>query len=62
MEGNALNTLAVIITSITSVVTGAVSWMGSILTFITDNPIVYVPILLAFAGYGVGLLRRVFKW
>lgn len=48
MEGNALNTLAAIITSITSVVTGAVSWMGSILTFITDNPIVYVPILLAY--------------
>lgn len=54
--------LADIITSIGTMVTGIVTWMGSILGFITTNPIVYVPILFAFAGVGVGMLHRVFKW
>lgn len=57
-----MTTLAGIISNITDIVTGIVTWMGDILDFIVDNPIVYVPILFAFAGVGVGMLRRVFKW
>lgn len=45
-----------------NVITAGIGWAGDVLSFITSNPIVYVPILFAFAGFGVGLLRRVFNW
>lgn len=52
-------TLSTILTNIGSIVTSAVTWMGSIVTFITANPLVELFVLVSFVGLGVGLLRRV---
>lgn len=52
-------TLASILTDIGSIVTSAVSWMGSIVTFITSNPLVLMFVVLSVVGLGIGLLRRV---
>lgn len=57
-----MTTLSAILTDTGSIVTSGISWAGQVLGFITSHPIVYVPILFAFAGFGVGLLRRVFNW
>lgn len=52
-------TLSSILTDIGSIVTSAVSWMGSIVTFITSNPLVLMFVVLSVVGLGIGLLRRV---
>jgi len=52
-------TMASILTDIGSIVTAAVSWMGSIVTFITANPLVELCVIVSFVGLCVGLLRRV---
>lgn len=53
-------TMSAIIADIGLVVTGAVSWMGQVVTFITENPLVLMGVIIGFVGLGVGLLRRVF--
>ena len=52
--------MAAILTAVTSVVTEAVSWVGSFAGAITasGNEILLIPICLAVAGFGVGILKR----
>lgn len=47
-----------IINHVGSVVTGAVSWLGSFATAITANPIIEFFVIMSAVGLGVGLLRR----
>lgn len=50
--------MANIITDVGSIVTGAVSWLGSFASAITANPIIEFFVLMSAVGLGVGLLRR----
>lgn len=52
-------TLASILTSVGSVVSSAVDWMGDIVTFVTSNPLVLLFVTISLVGLGVGLLSRV---
>lgn len=57
--------MAAIIGFVGDMVTAAVSWVGSFAGLFTantegvlNNPILLVPICLAVAGFGVGILKR----
>lgn len=52
--------MSALITNVTSVVTAAVGWVGDFAGTITaaGNEILLVPICLAVAGFGVGILKR----
>lgn len=50
--------MADIITAISSLVTGSVSWLGSIVTTVTATPLLLFFVLAGFVGIGIGLLMR----
>lgn len=52
--------IEVLLTSVGSVVTAAVSWMGSFLATITHsgNELLLLFVLLPIVGLGIGLVRR----
>lgn len=50
--------MADIISAIGSLVTGAISWLGSYASAITSNNLILIFVIVAFVGLGVGLLRR----
>lgn len=54
-------TVASILTDVTSIVTSAVSWIGSFVGAITSNPLLLMFVIVAFVGLGVGLIRRLIK-
>ena len=51
-------TLASILTDIGSIVTQALVWAGSVVTFIQSNPIVMVFVLIPLVGLGIGMVKR----
>lgn len=53
-------TMSAILTDVGLIVTNTVTWMGSIVNFITENPIVLMGVIIGFVGLGVGLLSRIF--
>lgn len=54
--------MASIITAITSLVTGAISWTTSYLTLITGNDVlVLFCIALPLVGLGIGVIRRLVR-
>lgn len=59
MEGAAV-TLSTILSSIGSVVTSAITWMGDYLSLITKqgNEILFIFCVIPIVGLGVGLVRR----
>nr|DAM04777.1 MAG TPA: hypothetical protein [Inoviridae sp.] len=46
------------ISDIGSFVTGAVSWVGSFVGAITDNPLILGFVLVALIGTGIGVINR----
>lgn len=60
MEGTAL-TLASLITDVGSVLTGLVGWMGSIITFITGQPLVMIFVLLTICITAFAAVSRMVK-
>lgn len=54
-------TVSTILTNVTSVVTEAVSWIGSYVGAITSNPLILTFVILSIAGMGVGLIRRLIR-
>lgn len=55
-------TLEVFLSNVGSIITAMVTWMGNILTFITDNPILYVGIIgILFVSFTVGIVLRLFR-
>lgn len=58
MEPSAIE---VILTSVSSVVSSAVTWMGSFLSTITSNPLLLLFVIIPFVGLGVGLIRRMIR-
>lgn len=54
--------LSAFLTNVGSIITAMVTWMGDILTFITDNPILYVGIIgILFVSFTVGIVLRLFR-
>lgn len=53
--------MASLISSITSVVTAAASWIGTYVSVITaeGHEILLIGIIVSFVGLGVGLIRRI---
>lgn len=61
MEGGAAVAMSTIITDVGSIVTAAVSWIGSYAGAITANPIIEMFVITGFVGLGVGLIRRLIR-
>lgn len=51
-------TMGAIITDVGSVVTGAFSWAGSAVTFITSNPLILLMFIIPLVGLGIGFVKR----
>lgn len=47
-----------ILSSVTSFVTAASSWITSYVNVITSTPLLLMFVIVAFVGLGVGLIRR----
>lgn len=55
-------TMDSILTSISSVVTKAIDWMGDFLTAITGSPVLLLFVVaIPVVGLGIGLLNRLFR-
>lgn len=50
-----------LLTSVTSFVTGAISWMRSFVWVITDRPLLLAFTIVSFVGLGVGLIKRIIR-
>lgn len=55
-------TIATIVTQVGDLLTGVVSWFGSVLTFITSNPLamfgILAPVATVLIYKGFGLVKR----
>lgn len=51
-------TMETIITNVGSIITAAMTWATSAVTFITSNPLILMFVLISLVGIGVGLVRR----
>lgn len=54
------STLSSVLGNITTALTSAVGWVGTIANTITSTPLLLVGCVLTFVGFGVGLFRRMF--
>lgn len=50
--------LSEILSAIGLFFTNFVNWVGSVISFITDNPILLIFVILAIAGIVIGMVRR----
>lgn len=51
-------TMGAITGAITTIVGGSVTWLTSIVTYVTSSPLVLFFCLFSFVGIGIGLLMR----
>lgn len=51
-------TMADILSSITSIVTSAISWLTQVVTAVTSQPILLLFVVFGFVGTGIGIFRR----
>lgn len=54
-------TIATLLGNVTTMVTSAVSWIGSFVGAITGNPLILMFVIVAFVGLGVGLIKRLVR-
>lgn len=54
-------TLSTILTDVGTIVTQAVSWIGSYVGVITSNPLIEMFVVVSFVGLGVGLIKRLIR-
>lgn len=54
-------TIATLVSDVGSLVTGAVSWIGSYMGAITSNALLEAFVITAFVGLGVGLIKRIIR-
>lgn len=50
-----------LLTEATGFLTWVITSMGSVLTFITSNPLVLAPFIISIAGAAIGFLFRVWR-
>ena len=51
-------TMTSIISAITEIFTGGVSWLGTVSDTVTGNPLLLFGVLIGFIGVGIGLFKR----
>lgn len=51
-------TLAAILADVSSIVTSALSWATSVVTFIVSNPLIMLFIVVSLVGLGIGMVKR----
>ena len=57
-----MTTVAGFLTTLGDILTSVITWLGQMLTFITANPVILVPMLMFFVTGGViGLITRVMR-
>lgn len=54
-------TVSTILGNVTTFVSSAVSWVGSFVGAIVDNPLILTFVVVAFVGMGIGLIKRLFR-
>ncbi len=54
-------TLSSLVGEVSTIVTGAVGWIGDYVGAITGNPLILMFVIIAFVGLGVGLIRRLIR-
>lgn len=54
-------TLTSLLGDITSIITQGISWIGSVITAITSNPLLLMFVLFGFIGTGIGLVKRIMR-
>ncbi|MCM1234792.1 MAG: hypothetical protein NC489_32215 [Ruminococcus flavefaciens] len=60
MESGTTNTLANMLTTITTVFTAALGWVQSVATTISDTPLLLVGCVICLIGVGVTMFKRMF--
>lgn len=53
--------MTTIMTSVGTVVTESIKWVGQFTTAITGNPLLLAFVVVGFVGLGVGLIRRMIR-
>jgi len=61
LTGTEVSTVANIVTIVTEIVEGAISWMGSFVQAITSNELLLFFVVLGLVGLGVGLIKRIIR-
>lgn len=57
-----MSTVTGFLTELGNIVTEVISWLGKMLTFVTGNPVILVPLLMFFVVGGVvGILMRILR-
>lgn len=57
-----MSTVSGFLTELGNIVTEVISWLGEMLTFVTGNPVILVPLLMFFVVGGVvGILMRILR-
>lgn len=51
-------TMTSIISSITEIFTGGLTWLGSVSDTVAQNPLLLFGVLISFIGVGIGLFKR----
>lgn len=60
MDGGATGTLTALLTSATEVLSWIITSMGSIVTFVVDNPLILMMFMVFLAGTAVAFFLRLF--
>lgn len=55
-------TTAEVLSAISLIVSSAITWMGSFVTFIGTYPIILVFVVLPLVGYAVSILKRLLSF
>ena len=57
-----MSTVTGFLTELGNIVTEVIGWLGEMLTFVTGNPVILVPLLMFFVvGGGVVILMRILR-
>lgn len=57
MDGTTI-TMTSIISAITEIFTGGITWLGTVSDTVSSNPLLLFGVLIGFIGVGVGLFKR----
>jgi len=61
MEETTAMTLAQILEAITTIFTSIISWVGSVITMITSNPLILLFVVMGVALIAVGVVKRLLR-
>lgn len=53
--------MAEMVSSITSVFTAAIGWVGTVASTVADTPVLLVGIVMGFVGVGIGLFKSLVR-